>query len=182
MSNQPPVRLTLYEEKLREGLLAFQLPAEQAEFTGLPEETIDGALQDEGKVPVVIMAGEKPVGFFILHTGADIADFYHHWSEALLLRAFLVDYASQGQGFAKAAMALLPGFVRIHFPAVREVVLAVNERNLPAGNLYLRAGFRDYGLRRSGAKGSQMILQYSLEEFSAGSGGDMDNGDGCKSG
>lgn len=63
MSNQPPVRLTLYEEKLREGLLAFQLPAEQAEFTGLPEETIDGALQDEGKVPVVIMAGEKPVGF-----------------------------------------------------------------------------------------------------------------------
>lgn len=29
MSKQPPVRLTLYEEKLREGLLAFQLPAEQ---------------------------------------------------------------------------------------------------------------------------------------------------------
>lgn len=29
MSNQPPVRLTLYEEKLREELLAFQLPAEQ---------------------------------------------------------------------------------------------------------------------------------------------------------
>lgn len=175
MSNKPPVRLALYEEKFREGLLAFQLPAEQAEFTGLPEETIADALQDEGKVPVVIMAGEKPVGFFILHSGAGIAGFYIHWSEALLLRAFLIDYTCQGQGFAKAAMALLPGFVRIHFPAVREVVLAVNERNLPAGQLYLRAGFRDHGLRRNGAKGSQMILQYSLEKFSADSGGVMDN-------
>lgn len=162
MSVNAQVRLALYEEKFRERLLAFQLPSEQAGFTGLPEETLADALQDEAKMPVVIVAGEKPVGFFILHTGAGIASFYISWSEAVLLRAFLIDHSSQGQGIAKAAMELLPGFVRIHFPELSEIVLAVNERNIAAGSLYLRTGFQDHGLRRNGAKGVQMVLQYPL--------------------
>lgn len=174
MSDQPAVRLTLYEQKYREGLLAFQLPPEQAEFTGLPEETLEEALYNDGKYPVVVLADEMPVGFFILHTGPGIASFYSDWSEVVLLRAFLIDHARQGQGLAKDAMALLPGFVRFHCPAARQVVLAVNERNLPAGNLYLRAGFQDLGLRRSGVKGMQRILQFPLETVHTDSEGVMD--------
>ncbi|WP_246187855.1 nucleotidyltransferase family protein [Paenibacillus tengchongensis] len=164
MGGKLPVRLAAFEEKYREGLLAFRLPAEQAEFTGMPEETLDEALENRDKLPVVILGGERPVGFFVLHTGAGIGPFYAEWPEAALLRAFLVDQDSQGQGYAKAGLALLPGFIRNRLPAVREIVLAVNERNEAALALYIRAGFRDYGLRRSALKGQQRILQYPLRE------------------
>ncbi|MNI98417.1 hypothetical protein D3C73_1572580 [compost metagenome] len=61
-------------------------------------------------------------------------------------------------------MAMLPDFLRTHFPMMQEIVLAVNERNTAAGNLYSRAGFLDKGLRRSGRKGTQKVLQYALGE------------------
>lgn len=162
MSLDQPVSLFRYEEKYKDQLLNFTLPPEQAEFTGLPEETLQDACKDPFKTGVVIAHSGQAVGFFVLHTGAGIADFFNDYSGIVLLRAFLMDYASQGRGYAKAAMALLPDYVRAHYPEVREIVLAVNERNLPAGQLYARAGFRDHGLRRMGSKGQQLILQYKL--------------------
>lgn len=149
-------------EQFKDQLLGFQLPAEQAQFTGLPEETLQDIQEDAGKDGVVIAHGERAVGFFILHTGEGISNFFPDYAGAVLLRAFLMDYACQGRGFAKAAMALLPDFVRCHYPEARQIVLAVNERNTAASQLYLRAGFQDHGLRRSGSKGPQLILQYPL--------------------
>lgn len=166
MSLDQPISLFRYEEKheekYKDQLLNFRLPPKQAEFTGLPEQTLQDACSDPGKTGVVIARGERAVGFFVLHTGEGIADFFQDYPGAVLLRAFLMDYASQGQGFAKAAMALLPDFVRTHYPEAQRVVLAVNERNIPAGQLYSRAGFQDNGLRRSGSKGPQRIMQYEL--------------------
>ena len=156
------IALFRYEGKYRDQLLDFRLPPEQAEFTGLPEETLQDACGDPGKSGVVIAQGDSAVGFFVLHTGEGIADFFADYSGTVLLRAFLMDYASQGRGFAKAAMALLPEFVRTYYPGAERIVLAVNERNIPAGQLYSRAGFQDHGLRRSGSKGQQKILQYEL--------------------
>ncbi|MNH93854.1 hypothetical protein D3C73_464640 [compost metagenome] len=158
------VSLCLYEEKYKEDLLAFELPPEQAEFTGLPEETLSEALANPDKSAVVIARKEQAVGFFILHRGEGIADFYPNTAGAILLRAFLINYASQGQGLARAAMEQLPGFIRTHFPLIREIVLAVNARNIAAASLYSRAGFLDKGLRRSGHKGPQKVLQYGLGE------------------
>jgi RimJ/RimL family protein N-acetyltransferase len=157
------VSLALYEEKYREELLAFELPSEQAEFTGLPSETLEDALNDDSKFAVVIADGELPVGFFILHTGEGIAIFYSNFSRAMLLRAFLINQSSQGQGYAKQAMSLLPDFIRTHWPSVQEIVLAVNGRNVAAERLYSSARFRDKGLRRMGKKGEQKILQLELE-------------------
>ncbi|KAI7258820.1 hypothetical protein KC345_g10468 [Hortaea werneckii] len=126
-----------HEEKFKDQLLNFRLPPEQAEFTGLPEQTLQDACEDPCKMGVVIAQGERAIGFFVLHTGEGIADFFQDHSGAVLLRAFLLDYASQGRGFAKAAMNLLPDFVRAHYPEAQQIVLAVNERNLPAGQLTL---------------------------------------------
>ncbi|MGN7762709.1 nucleotidyltransferase family protein [Paenibacillus sp. 22594] len=164
MNTKGPISLCFYEEKYKEDLLAFELPPEQAEFTGLPGETLSEALANPGKTAVVIAEGGRALGFFILHRGEGIADFYRDTTRAILLRAFLINYASQGQGVAKAALAQLPGFLRTHFPSVREIVLAVNEKNISAGNLYSGAGFLDQGLRRSGHKGSQKVLHYALGE------------------
>ncbi|KWX84897.1 hypothetical protein AMQ83_27880 [Paenibacillus riograndensis] len=164
MNSAGQISLRLYEEKYKEDLLAFELPPEQAEFTGLPEETLSEAVANPGKTAVVIVQEEQAVGFFVLHRGEGIADFYPNTTGAILLRAFLINYASQGQGIAKAALLLLPDFIRTHFPWVREIVLAVNERNIAAASLYSRAGFLDKGLRRSGGKGPQKVLQYGLDK------------------
>ncbi|MBT2289810.1 GNAT family N-acetyltransferase [Paenibacillus albidus] len=160
---EPQITLKRYEEKFKDSLLSFQLPDVQAQFTGLPEETLDDALLDPNKCAVVIALGDTAVGFFILHTGISIRNYYNNYSTAVLLRAFLVDHASQGKGYAGRAMALLPAFVRSNFPAVNEVVLLVNERNGPADRLYTRSGFVDCGLRRVGAKGTQKILTLALD-------------------
>ncbi|MEK4008821.1 GNAT family N-acetyltransferase [Paenibacillus sp. FSL H3-0333] len=177
MSQDQHISLFMYkdrhEQTFRDQLLSFQLPAEQAQFTRLPEETLQDLREDAGKAGVVIAHEERAVGFFILHTGEGISNFYQDYEGAVLLRAFLMDYASQGRGFAKAAMALLPDFIRRHYPEARQMVLAVNERNTAASQLYLRAGFQDHGLRRSGSKGTQLILQYGL---SSGSVGDLGDG------
>lgn len=157
-----------HEEQFRDQLLSFQLPAEQEQFTGLPEETLLELREDTGKAGVVIAHEERAVGFFILHTGEGISNFYQDYEGTVLLRAFLMDYASQGRGFAKEAMALLPDFVSRHYPEARQMLLAVNERNTAASQLYLRAGFQDHGLRRSGSKGTQLILQYALSSVHVG--------------
>lgn len=164
MNPNGPISLNLYEDKYKGDLLAFELPPEQAQFTGLPAETLAEALANPSKSAVVIAKEERAVGFFILHRGGEIADFYSDYSRAILLRAFLINYVSQGQGIAKAAMALLPDFLRTHFPMMQEIVLAVNEGNTAAGNLYTSGGFLDKGLRRSGRKGTQKVLQYALGE------------------
>ncbi|MDF9843576.1 MULTISPECIES: GNAT family N-acetyltransferase [unclassified Paenibacillus] len=163
MTDGSRVSLQLYEDKFHEQLLAFQLPPEQAQFTALPAESLPEALCAPDKLAVVITEEELAAGFFILHTGGRIAEFYSNYSEAALVRAFLVNSPCQGRGIATAAMALLPAFVRNHLPQVREIVLTVNERNPAALALYLRAGFCDHGLRRTGGKGPQRILQYALK-------------------
>ncbi|MFE4710781.1 nucleotidyltransferase family protein [Paenibacillus sp. NPDC056722] len=161
------ISLALYQDQYKEALFRFYLPEEQEQFTGMPADTLEEALADENRMAVVILEGERPVGFFILHGGDGISDFYPNPFGALLLRAFLIDYAHQGKGYAKTALLLLPQFVRMHFPTVREVVLAVNERNLPAERLYSQAGFVDHGMRRTGERGLQKILQYDLHSYPA---------------
>ncbi|MFF2017518.1 GNAT family N-acetyltransferase [Paenibacillus sp. NPDC058177] len=158
------ISLALYQDQYKEALFRFYLPEEQEQFTGMPADTLEEAIVDENRTAVVILEGERPVGFFILHVGKGISNFYPNHSGVMLLRAFLVDYAHQGKGYAKSALLLLPNFIRLHFPSIRAIVLAVNERNLPADRLYTQAGFVDHGMRRTGEKGLQRILQYVISD------------------
>lgn len=59
-------------------------------------------------------------------------------------------------------MLLLEEFVKRYFPIKNEVVLAVNERNIPAQNLYAKVGFQDKGFRRMGPIGQQIIMHLSI--------------------
>ncbi|MGG1673749.1 GNAT family N-acetyltransferase [Paenibacillus sp. NRS-1783] len=110
---------------------------------------------------VVITAAGRPVGFFILYDGDELAD-YTNTTEALLLHAFSIHYTDQGQGYAKKGLLLLPHFISRHFPNIREVVLGVNARNLPAQSLYLQCGFKDESDNKMGSHGLQHILKMSL--------------------
>lgn len=155
------VALSLYEEAFREALYQFSLPEEQLQFTGLPSMVLEETLQDPSRYAVVILADGIPVGFFVLHTGGRLAEYTSN-PRAILLTAFSVTEAHQGKGYAKKGLLALPAFVAEHLPDKEEIILVVNERNLPAKQLYEKTGFVDKGIRRMGPIGRQFMLHYSL--------------------
>jgi len=158
------VALCFYRPEHSKRLSAFHLPEEQKQFTALPDEVLSESMRDPNRHPIVITAGEEPVGFFILHHGKEIHTYTINES-ALLLRAFSIDHAHQGKGYAKAAMMLLPEFTVKHFLDFTEIVLVVNARNLAAKRLYEKTGFQDQGITRMGKNGLQHVLHYALSKF-----------------
>ncbi|WP_223067109.1 GNAT family N-acetyltransferase [Paenibacillus caui] len=155
------VQLAFYEPEHQAVLESFYLPEEKKQFTGMPNEVLGSAIQEQHKHPVVILADTRPVGFFILDGGEDVHGFTDS-PHALLLRSFSINEKDQGKGYAKQAMLQLRAFVREHFPEIRLVVLAVNARNAPAKSLYLKCGFEDHGAIRVGPIGTQHILTCSV--------------------
>lgn len=55
-------------------------------------------------------------------------------------------------------MKALPEFVLHRYREIDEIILAVNERNIAAQQLYLKLGFLDRGVRKMGIHGQQLIL------------------------
>lgn len=66
------------------------------------------------------------------------------------------------RGHAKEALSLLSDFVRVNYPEIRKIVLAVNINNESAQFLYKQAGFVDKGVRKKGVKGELIILNYDI--------------------
>jgi RimJ/RimL family protein N-acetyltransferase len=97
-----------------------------------------------------------------LHVGESLKSFTNN-KQAILLRAFSIDNKSQGKGFAKQAMSLLPRFVIQHFKEINEIVLAVNMKNEVVKKLYIGAGFVNKGIKIEGSIGMQHILHYDLD-------------------
>ncbi len=157
------IRLSLFEKEHELRLKHFQLPAAQLEFTALPVEALAVAGSDLHRHSVVVLREEIPVGFFVLSDGLDTKEYTDH-QNAFILRAFSIDYKEQKKGFAKEALYLLPDFVRENFSEKREIVLAVNDRNIAARKLYMKQGFVDKGKRKMGRKGEQWILHLDLSK------------------
>lgn len=155
------VTLRLYLSTDRKALEGFELPDGQIEFSALPEDVLEEAIRDKDRYPVVIIFEQRPIGFFILDEGPDIASFTTN-TGAMLLRSFSIDYRHQGRGFAKRAMLQLPDFIKSQFPGRNEIVLAVNKRNKAAQAVYLAAGFRDEGKWMDGPIGPQHIYHLAL--------------------
>lgn len=152
------ISLRRLEKKHIAVLKSFHLPEEQKKFTALPNDIL---VDTEGRHPIVIVNGEKPVGFFLLHTSTRVKD-YSANPHALLLTALSINHLEQGKGFAKKAMQLLNGFVKSDFPTYDEIVLAVNHKNIPAQELYRKVGFYDTGERKIGPIGEQYILKMKV--------------------
>jgi RimJ/RimL family protein N-acetyltransferase len=156
------VRLAAVSPDLREALLRLAPPPEQERFAGRLADTLPAAEVDPERMPVAILADRAPVGFFVLHRGP-AAGVLAPERRDVLLRAFLVDAASQGRGIATRALAALPDFVARHLPGVRRIVLSVNVRNPVAIRTYRRAGFADTGdLYHGGAAGPQHVFELWL--------------------
>ncbi|BAB07523.1 GNAT family N-acetyltransferase [Halalkalibacterium halodurans] len=159
------ITLSFVEQQHLSVLCNFSLPPEQLPFTSLPVDALRACEEDPTRTPIVILADQEPVGFFVLHEG-EATKAYIEEEGLLLIRSLAIDEKQQGKGYGKKAMLLLPAFVTVHWPNIRELFLVVNERNAAAKQLYTRVGFEDRGLRRVGPIGPQRILHYDLLKIS----------------
>ncbi|MDN0074795.1 GNAT family N-acetyltransferase [Crenobacter sp. SG2303] len=107
-----------------------------------------------------VCSAATPVGFFILKA----APATPHWADddTVTLHAFRIDERQQGRGYARAALAALAERARRDWPAARQLMLAVNTRNLAALGLYLACGWCDTGGQNPGPIGPQHLLAYPL--------------------
>jgi RimJ/RimL family protein N-acetyltransferase len=158
MNTRYEVELQRYKPEYFELLIEFKLPKEQEQFTALPIEMLE---ETPVKHPIVIVSHNEPVGFFVLHSSDRVKE-YSDNTNAMLLTAFSINHNQQGKGFAQEGMKLIQGFVNQEFPKCKEIVLAVNKRNIAAQKLYSKVGFNDTGRRRMGKIGEQLILQLSV--------------------
>ncbi|WP_244094272.1 GNAT family N-acetyltransferase [Jeotgalibacillus salarius] len=141
-------------------LTNFYLTKEQEQFTTLPADQLDRLTTEQ--FPVVILAEQKAVGFFVLEQSGRLKNYTPNES-ACLLASLSITKDQQGRGYAKQAMELLTEWVRKEFPACDEIVLSVNLKNDPAFRLYLSSGFEDTGRRVTGPVGEQRVMSLKLE-------------------
>ncbi|PEA54065.1 GNAT family N-acetyltransferase [Bacillus pseudomycoides] len=157
------IQLVPYTEEHKEAFQSYSLPEEQVQFTAHPMALLDKVKQDPTRNPIVILADDKPVGIFALQSGSRVQE-YTNKENSLLLTSFSINFTEQGNGYAKRALQLLPNYVGLYFPNIEEIVLAVNERNIPAQKLYITVGFEDRGHRRIGPIGPQLVLYLSFKK------------------
>lgn len=155
------VNLLFLQAEHLEALASYHLTDEQLVFTAHPLKKFLSATLSSNCKPVGICKGKDIVGFFILQWG-DIRP-YSYDKDALLLRAYSIQYPYQRQGFAKPSMNELPVFVNRYFPDIRKVVLGVNYNNKLAHKVYLAAGFEDTGRRIRGQAGEQYVFKKDLK-------------------
>ncbi|WP_052131509.1 GNAT family N-acetyltransferase [Planococcus sp. CAU13] len=160
MISKKEISLTLYNPKIS---VQYELPSEQLEFSGMPQDIIDRDKGNPLKHFVIIHAGREVAGFLELDESDDRKK-YSNNPNALLLRGFSVNPKYQGRGIATGSIYALPQFMQKNFPGFDEVVLGVNARNKAAKRIFEKAGFEDTGRRYMRTNGEQIVMCMRIEE------------------
>lgn len=103
-------------------------------------------------LPYAIYADELMVGFVELAYEPESPDEY--W-----IYHFFIDQRYQGKGFGRLALRALIEQTKIQFPNCRGIKLTVHPENLPAQNLYMRAGFTATGQEAYGEPLYRIMLK-----------------------
>jgi len=157
------VQLTIrqYAKNDDANITSYFLPEDQAIYTSLPQSVVEASLLDESQIPFVIYSADHLVGCFALHTHQ--AKMYGIENpHALLLKSFSIDARHQKRGYALKTLQSLPTLTKQLFPNTNELVLTVHHTNIPAQQLYSKAGFEDKGMRFEGEYGEELIFHYRL--------------------
>ncbi|UWQ27579.1 GNAT family N-acetyltransferase [Leisingera sp. M523] len=135
----------------------IQVEPDQVRYSGTVAQAFEE--NEDGVDFHAVLDGSQVVGFF------KIDRLYHETysfaaRDELGLRAFMIDRAEQGKGYATAAVAALEPYLAAQYPARRAVVLTVNMQNFGAIRCYYKGGFSDTGgIYPHGIAGPQHILR-----------------------
>ncbi|MBW7676205.1 GNAT family N-acetyltransferase [Chryseobacterium chendengshani] len=111
--------------------------------------------------PITIFYEEKIAGFFVIDFGEDKFDLTEN-QDSVLLRSLSVNPDFQGKGIGRQAMIEVDHFIKEHFTECNEIVLAVNEKNTQAFDLYLKTGYLYGGKMREGINGPQFLMSKKI--------------------
>jgi len=145
------------EEDLPE--VNYTLDEIQSQYTSTAEYALNRiAERNTGlEFPVIILYDGKIAGFFTLDFGDDKLELTDN-PNSTLLRSLSIKSEMQGKGIGKAAMLETDHFVRKNFTNCDEIVLAVNQNNTSAYDLYLKVGYHYDGKTRMGRSGLQYLM------------------------
>ncbi|MBT2621025.1 GNAT family N-acetyltransferase [Chryseobacterium sp. ISL-6] len=135
----------------------------QSQYTSTAEFAIERIKErNDGKgFSITIFDDDKPAGYFALDFGDDKFDLTDN-PNSVLLRSLSINPDFQGKGIGKAAMIHVDDFIRRNFKNCDEIVLAVNQNNTSAYELYLKVGYRYDGKTRIGRSGPQLLMYKKL--------------------
>ncbi|MCK1993266.1 GNAT family N-acetyltransferase [Peribacillus muralis] len=150
-----------FMEKDIAALNDYCLPMEQAIYTSLPLKVIEDFRRDKHNLPMMIVFNADLVGCFALYTDK-AGNQYTHNENAILLKSFSLDSRHQKMGLAFKALKVLPDMIKRNHPDKNEIILTVHHTNIPAINLYKKAGFVDKGYRFKGQDGEELVFHLAL--------------------
>ncbi len=156
------VRLQFFTEK-DFPVVNYELDENQLQYTSSALNALKRIAErcTGSEFPVTIFNNGEPGGFFTLDFGEDKMDLTDN-RNSVLLRSLSINPEMQGKGIGKAAMIRLDDFVRENFRDCHEIVLAVNQNNISAYELYLKVGYRYEGKTRMGRSGPQYLMFKSI--------------------
>lgn len=140
----------------------YCLHPEHAIFTSLPIKVIETFKKDKYNQPFVIYFDDQLIGCFALYTDKT-GNIYTRNEHAILLKSFSIDSRFQNRGHALSTLNILPELIKLNYPTKNEILLTVHHTNIPAINLYMKAGFIDNGLWFEGDYGKELIFHFSLD-------------------
>ncbi|PJJ63103.1 GNAT family N-acetyltransferase [Chryseobacterium geocarposphaerae] len=143
--------------------LRYVLDEKQSLYTSTAEQALERIKErgDDLAFPVSIFDDEKVAGFLVLDFGADKFDITDN-PNSVLLRSLSINPEFQGKGIGKSAMLVTDEFVKKHFSTCDEIVLAVNQNNRLAYEIYLKTGYSYDGKMREGRSGPQYLMYKKL--------------------
>ncbi|GIL05789.1 MAG: hypothetical protein BroJett031_23090 [Betaproteobacteria bacterium] len=139
-------------EQAKAEVRSLRVSERQVEYAGSIESSL---AQCEGStnelVGLAIVYGQAVVGFLLLKCGSKAPQ----WSSphSVVISALRIGEQYQGRGYGRQALLALPRWVEQYWPAMRTVSLSVDEENEAAIRSYLRAGWKDQGVRVQGRIG-----------------------------
>ncbi|WP_292681852.1 GNAT family N-acetyltransferase [Mesorhizobium sp.] len=147
--NTGDIRLVAVTEANRALVTALELAPKQRDFVAGNAASLEEAETDADARPRVVMAGTRVVGFLMYEAPEDD-------DEARIYR-FMIDRASQGKGYGKAALREVLGEIQ-GLGHISRVSICYELENDAARNLYRSAGFVEEGLDEDG----EMIADLAL--------------------
>lgn len=156
------VRLELFRQE-DFSALNYALDENQQQYTSTVEQALNRISErnDSKAFSVTVFEDDEPAGFFVLDFGEDKFELTDN-TQSALLRSLSINPALQGRGIGKEAMQIVDEFVKKTFPDCNEIVLAVNQKNIPAYHIYLKTGYLYDGKSRMGRSGPQYLMYKKL--------------------
>ena len=146
--------------------LDYVLDDIQAQYTATAKQSLEkieerNQNEDFFAYPITIFHDEKVAGFFVLDFGDDKFELTEN-PDSVLIRSLSVNPDFQGKGIGKSAMIEVDHFIKEHFSDCNEIVLAVNEQNTSAFQLYKNTGYIFDGKTREWRNGLQYLMYKKL--------------------